>query len=52
MSAGQASFPLVSSIYDFKQYGQSGAWVSELMPHTSKIVDELCFVKVDVHRRN
>ena len=45
MSAGQASFPLVSSIYDFKQYGQSGAWVSELMPYTSKIVDELCFVK-------
>ena len=45
MSAGQASFPLVSSIYDFKQYGQSGAWVSELMPHTSKIVDELCFIK-------
>jgi len=45
MSAGQASFPLVSSIYGFKQYGQSGAWVSELMPHTSKIVDELCFVK-------
>src|SRR5690606_21240912 len=27
------------------QYGQSGAWVSDLMPHTAKIVDELCFIK-------
>lgn len=45
MSSGQASFPLAGSLFDFKQYGQSGASVSNLMPHTSKIVDELCFVK-------
>ncbi|MDF9798596.1 hypothetical protein OKW21_003859 [Catalinimonas alkaloidigena] len=45
MVANQSTFPLVQSIFDFKQYGQSGAWVSELMPYTAKIVDELCIVK-------
>ncbi|MBX2817910.1 MAG: DUF1501 domain-containing protein [Saprospiraceae bacterium] len=45
MVADQASFPLVQSIYGFRQHGQSGAWVSELFPQTAKIVDELCIVK-------
>jgi hypothetical protein len=45
MVEGQSSYPLVKSIYDFKQYGQSGAWVSELFPHTAGIVDELCIIK-------
>jgi hypothetical protein len=45
MTAGQASFPLAGSIFDFKQHGQSGAWVSELMPYTAKVVDDLCFIK-------
>ena len=45
MTSGQLSFPLVPSIYDFEQHGQSGAWVSELMPHTAKIVDDLAFIK-------
>ena len=45
MSAGQASFPVARSIFDFKQYGQSGAWVSELMPYFSEIVDDVAIVK-------
>lgn len=45
MSAGQNVLPVVHSPYVFKQYGESGAWVSELMPHTAKVVDDLCFVK-------
>lgn len=45
MTAGQASFPLVGSYYGFKQYGESRAWVSEMFPHTAKIVDDLCIVK-------
>lgn len=45
MSAGQSSLPLAGSQFEFKQHGESGAWMSELMPHTSKIVDELCFIK-------
>ncbi|SOE21269.1 Tat (twin-arginine translocation) pathway signal sequence [Spirosomataceae bacterium TFI 002] len=44
MVAGQSSFPLVKSIYDFNQYGQNGTWVSELFPHTGAIVDDLCIV--------
>lgn len=45
MVSGQSSFPLVQSIYDFKQYGQSGSWVSELFPYTAQVVDELCIIK-------
>jgi hypothetical protein len=45
MSGSQSSLPLVGSPYKFKQHGQSGAWVSELLPHTAKVADELCFVK-------
>ena len=45
MTAGQKSFPLAGAQFEFAQYGQSRAWVSELMPHTSKVVDDLCFIK-------
>lgn len=45
MSASQSSFPIAPSLYSFKQYGESRAWVSELMPYTSEIVDDLCFIK-------
>jgi hypothetical protein len=45
MSATQASFPLVPSMFKFAQHGNSGAWVSELFPHTAKVVDNLCFIK-------
>lgn len=45
MSADQSSFPVASSVFNFKQYGESRAWVSELMPYTAEMVDELCFIK-------
>jgi len=45
MTSKQARFPIAPSIYDFKQYGQSGAWVSELMPYTAKMVDDIAFIK-------
>ena len=45
MSASQLSFPMVPSKFSFAQHGKSGAWVSELLPHTAKIVDDLTFVK-------
>lgn len=44
MSAGQSSIPIAASYFDFKQYGKSGRWVSELMPYTAEIVDDLCFI--------
>ncbi|RZM11999.1 MAG: RagB/SusD family nutrient uptake outer membrane protein, partial [Pedobacter sp.] len=40
MTSGQTKFPLIGSYFDFKQYGQSGAWVSEMFPNMAKIVDE------------
>ena len=45
MTATQDRFPVVPSIFKFGQYGNSGTWVSELMPHTARIVDELCIIK-------
>jgi len=45
MSATQSSFPVVPSKFAFEQRGQSGAWVSELLPHTAKIADRLTFLK-------
>ena len=45
MTAGQNSFPLAGSQFNFSQHGNSGAWISDLMPNVSKISDELCFIK-------
>ncbi|MDN3690036.1 DUF1501 domain-containing protein [Cyclobacterium jeungdonense] len=45
MTANQASFPLVGSFSGFNQYGESGAWISDLFPYTSKIVDDICIVR-------
>jgi hypothetical protein len=45
MTATQSSFPVARSIFKFAQHGKSGAWVSELMPHTAQVADELCFIK-------
>ena len=44
MTSGQDSFPLVGSHYEFSRYGQSGTWMSDLLPHTAKIVDDICVV--------
>jgi len=45
MSGNQSSLPLVGSPFEFAQHGDSGAWMSNLLPHTAKIADELCIVK-------
>ena len=45
MTSGQKSFPLAGAQFEFTRYGQSQAFVSELMPHTAKIVDDLCFIR-------
>ncbi|MCB1019365.1 MAG: DUF1501 domain-containing protein [Acidobacteria bacterium] len=45
MTSTQKSFPVVPSKFSFAQHGQTGTWVSELLPHTAKIVDELCFIR-------
>ncbi|MCA9075546.1 MAG: DUF1501 domain-containing protein [Planctomycetaceae bacterium] len=45
MTATQESFPIAMSRYKFQRYGQSGANISELMPYTAQLVDDLCFVR-------
>jgi len=45
MTAGQQKFPIARSHFKFRQHGESQAWLSELLPHTAKIADDLCFVK-------
>lgn len=45
MTSGQSSLPVARSIFNFQQAGQSGMWLSELLPHHAKIADEICLVK-------
>jgi hypothetical protein len=45
MSGNQATLPIAGSIFKFNQHGQSGGWVSELLPHTAGVIDELCVIK-------
>ncbi|HCW08521.1 MAG TPA: sulfatase [Cytophagales bacterium] len=45
MTSNQTKFPLVGSHFSFKQYGQSGTWVSELFPNMAKIVDDICVIE-------
>ncbi len=45
MSAQQASIPLAGSLFKFARHGQSGAWLSDVLPHHRHIVDDVCFVK-------
>ena len=45
MTSGQKKFPMAPSIFKFAQYGQSGTWMSELLPHTSKIADDICVIR-------
>ena len=45
MTSGQARFPVAPSLFQFSQHGQSGRWVSELLPHTAKVVDQLAVIK-------
>src|SRR5262245_57692102 len=45
MTSGQARFPIAPSKYKFEQHGNSGMWVSELLPWKAKMVDDLCFIR-------
>jgi hypothetical protein len=45
MTSGQKTLPVASSIFSFKQYGQCGAWLSELLPYHGKIVDDIAIIK-------
>ncbi len=48
MTSGQKRFPVAPSMFRFRQHGQSGAWLSELLPYTAAMADDICFVKTVV----
>src|ERR1700735_317433 len=45
MTSGQNRFPIAPAHWAFKQYGKSGAWVSDLLPYTARMVDDLTIIK-------
>src|SRR5215210_4211177 len=45
MTAFQAKKPMTGTVFNFNQYGEARAWITELLPHTARVVDDLCFVK-------
>ncbi len=45
MTSGQSTLPVAPSIFKFEQHGQSGAWLSELLPHTARVVNDLAIIK-------
>jgi uncharacterized protein (DUF1501 family) len=45
MTSGQTRFPIAPSVFKFSQYGQNGTWVSELLPHTAKMVDDIAIIR-------
>ena len=52
MSGNQSSLPLAGSLFGFKQYGASGAWVSDLLPHLAGCVDDIAFLHAMTARSN
>jgi hypothetical protein len=45
MTSGQSRFPVAPSVFKFQQYGRSGAWISELLPHIATVVDDIAIVR-------
>ena len=45
MTSGQARFPIAPSVFEFKQHGRSGAWISELLPYTARMVDDIAIIR-------
>ena len=45
MTSNQKSYPIVNPPFEFRQHGNSGNWVSELLPYTAQVADDLCIVK-------
>jgi hypothetical protein len=45
MTSGQDTLPIAASLFNFRQHGGSGAWISELLPHLGGVADQLCFIR-------
>ncbi|MGI9472303.1 MAG: DUF1501 domain-containing protein [Rubripirellula sp.] len=45
MSSAQATFPVAPSIFNFSQRGDSGSWMSEILPHLGHVADDMCIIR-------
>src|SRR5215212_9908987 len=45
MTSGQSRFPIAPSKYAFHQHGQNGMWLTDMLPHTAKCVDDIAFIR-------
>src|SRR6186997_3401273 len=45
MTSGQKSFPVIAPKFGFQQAGNNGTWISELLPHTARVIDEICLIR-------
>ncbi len=45
MTSGQTSFPVIAPKFAFRQAGRNGTWISELLPYTAKVIDEICLIR-------
>jgi hypothetical protein len=45
MTSGQKSFPVIAPRFSFRRAGEAGTWISELLPHTAKVMDEICLIR-------
>ncbi len=45
MTSGQARFPIAPSVFEFEQHGESGGWISELLPYTGKMIDDIAIIR-------
>jgi hypothetical protein len=45
MTSGQSSFPVAPTLFKFQQYGKNGTWLSELLPHTGSMIDDICLIR-------
>src|SRR5687768_1076605 len=45
MTSGQKNFPVIAPRFKFQQRGKAGTWLSELLPHTGRVIDDLCLVR-------
>ncbi|MFN0196622.1 MAG: DUF1501 domain-containing protein [Planctomycetaceae bacterium] len=45
MTSGQKSFPVIAPKFGFQQAGESGTWISELLPHTARVIDDICLIR-------
>lgn len=45
MTSGQKSFPVIAPKFSFRQVGEAGTWLSELLPHTGRVIDDICLIR-------